>query len=79
MPYNMLSLIDRNGHERIFDMMTITLREHLEEAIRRGCELCKKYGANGFQINYCLAGYPWGKSVHYDATGNKTDVEVWND
>lgn len=79
MPYNTLSLIDRNGHEKIFEMMTITLKEHLEEAIKWGCGLCKKYGSDRFQINYCSAGYPWGKSVHYDAAGNKINVEVWND
>lgn len=79
MPYNTLSLIDKNGKQQIFDMMTITLKEHLEEAIKCGCGLCKKYGADRFQINYCSAGYPWGKSVIYDSTGNKIDVEVWND
>lgn len=79
MPYNTISLIDRNGHQQIFNMMTITLKEHLEDAIRRGCDLCRKYGADRFQINYHSAGYPWGKSVHYDVDGNKIDVEVWND
>lgn len=79
MPYNTISLIDKDGHEQIFDIMTITLQEHLEQAIRRGCDLCKKYGADGFQINYCAAGYPWGKSVHYDAIGNEIRVEAWND
>jgi hypothetical protein len=79
MPYNTISLIDKNGNEQIFDIMTITLGEHLEQAIRRGCELCEKYGADVFQINYSRAGYPWGKSVHYDARGKEVRVEVWND
>ena len=79
MPYNTISLIGRNGNEKIFDIMAITLQEHLEQAIRRGCELCEKYGADGFQINYSRAGFPWGKSVHYDARGNGIRVEVWED
>lgn len=79
MPCNTISLIDKNGHEQIFDLMTITLEDHLEQAIRRGCELCEKYEADGFQINYCQDGKPWGKSVHYDALGNEISVEVWND
>lgn len=79
MPYNTISLIDQNGHDQIFEIMTITSKEHLEYAIRRGCKLCEKYGAYGFQINYSLAGYPWGKSVHYDARGNEISTEVWND
>lgn len=79
MPYNTISLIDKNGHEQVFDLMVITLKEHLEQAIRRGCELCKKHGADGFQINYSRAGFPWGKSVHYDARGNEIGAEVWND
>ena len=61
MPYNTLSLIDRNGNQHIFDTMTITLKEHLEEVIQQGCDLCKKYGTDRFQINYCSAGYPCGK------------------
>lgn len=79
MPYNTISLIDKNGHEQIFDIMTITLKEHLVQAIRRGCELCKKHGADGFQINYCQSGNSWGKSVRYDARGNEIGAEVWND
>jgi hypothetical protein len=79
MPYNTISLIDKNGNEQIFDIMTITLEEHLVQAIRRGCELCKKHGADGFQINYCLAGNSCGKSVRYDASGNEIGAEVWND
>ena len=59
--------------------MTITLKDHLEEVVKIGCELCKRYGALGFQINYCSAGYPWGTSVYYDTNGNKTGVEIWND
>ena len=79
MPFNTISLIDKNGNEQIFDILTITLEEHLVQAIRRGCELCKKHGADGFQINYCQAGYSWGKSVRYDASGNEIGSEVWND
>ena len=41
MPYNTISLIDRNGHEMIFDMMTITLKEHLEDAIKWGVSYVK--------------------------------------
>jgi uncharacterized protein YrzB (UPF0473 family) len=33
MLYNTVSLIDRNGNERIFDIMTITLKEHLEDTM----------------------------------------------
>lgn len=79
MPYNMMSLIDRDGNERTFDMMTITLKEHLEDAIQWGCELCEKYGADGFQIHYGMAGYPRIETVYYDANGNRIKSEIRND
>jgi hypothetical protein len=76
MLYNTVSLIDRSGNEMVFDIMTITLKEHLEDTIRWGCKLCEKYGADGFQINYCMAGYPRVEAVYYDANGNRIKSEI---
>ena len=76
MPYNTITLIDRNGNEMVFDIMTITLKEHLEDTIRWGCELCEKYGADGFQIHYGVAGYPRIEMVYYDASGNRVKSEI---
>lgn len=76
MLYNTVSLIDRNGNERIFDIMTITLKEHLEDTIRWGCEMCEKYGADGFQIHYCKAGYPFVETLYYDVNGTIIKSEI---
>lgn len=76
MTYNTISLLDKEGQMQIFGIMKITLKEHLEQAIQRGCELCKEHGADGFRINYIQAEFPWERSVYYDVHGNEISVEV---
>lgn len=78
MTYNTISLIDKEGQKQIFGIMKITLKEHLEQAIQRGCELCKEHGADGFQINYIRGEFPWEKSIYYDVHGNEISAEVVN-
>lgn len=81
MTYNTISLLDKEGQAHIFGIMKITLKEHLKQAIQRGCELCKEHGADGFKINYFQDqdGFPCEKSVHYDVHGNEISVKVLND
>lgn len=79
MLYNTISLKDTNDKVQIFNIQPITLESHVTEAINRGRNLCKKYRAEKFNINYCNALCGSGRSYIYSKDGEKLDVEVWDD